>query len=171
MSLLEGLGSGKPVIAPNGVGMVPEFPASDCLLRYPAGDLEALVEVVTACYARKCQGARLVESRTWDAWAEAHDHLFVHLLRERGLPLPQASPGFRFGMLRELEIPLGTNVERLERALDSAGRHIFYGRLSRARAVLEEVVAGFPCAARLLDTLRGATEVAADSSCPEMRMA
>jgi hypothetical protein len=70
MSLLEGLGMGKPVIAPEAVGMVPEFRDTEHMLRYPAGDAEALVRLVTACYEKKRGPSRLVQDRTWDRWAE-----------------------------------------------------------------------------------------------------
>jgi glycosyltransferase involved in cell wall biosynthesis len=153
MSLLEGLGMGKPVLAPEGVGMVPEFPANEHVLRYPAGDAEALVRLVTACYERKRAPSRLVEGRTWDRWAEDHHQLFVRLLGERGVTVPEPAAGFRFGLLAELEIPAGTAVEVLEAALDRAGTHLFYGRYGAARAAVEEVVPQYPYARKLLNTI------------------
>ncbi len=80
MSLLEGLGMGKPVIAPRGVGVVPEIGENEYVRLYPAGDAEALVRLVTACYAEKCQPRRLVEERSWDRWAADHERLFRRLL-------------------------------------------------------------------------------------------
>ena len=67
MSLLEGLAMGKPIIAPEGVGLVPEFGATEDIRRYPAGDAAALVELVRTCYEEKRARSRLVENRTWDA--------------------------------------------------------------------------------------------------------
>jgi hypothetical protein len=153
MSLLEGLAMGKPVIAPEGVGMVPEFPDSEHLVRYPAGDAEALVRVVTACYRKKLACARLVQGRTWDHWAEAHHHLFMRLLTERGLPAPQPAPGFRFGLLSELEIPLGIAVDQLEAAVDQVASHLFFGRYQAARLKLREALAAFPFAGKLFDVI------------------
>jgi glycosyltransferase involved in cell wall biosynthesis len=87
MSLLEGLGMGKPVIAPEGVGMVPEFGEMEFLRRYPPGDADALVRLVTACYEEKCRPRRLVQGRTWQRWAADHDALFRRLL-----PVSHARP-------------------------------------------------------------------------------
>jgi glycosyltransferase involved in cell wall biosynthesis len=84
MSLLEGLGMGKPVIAPAGVGIVPELEESPYVRLYPAGDAEALVRVVRACYEDKCGPQRLVEERTWERWAAEHDRVFRRLLRQGG---------------------------------------------------------------------------------------
>src|SRR5262249_22924389 len=77
---LEGRCGGKRVIAPEGVGVVPEFADTEAIRRYPAGDAEALVGLVTACYEEKLKRTRLVQGRTWDAWAQAHHHLFGQLL-------------------------------------------------------------------------------------------
>jgi hypothetical protein len=153
MSLLEGLGMGKPVLAPEGVGMVPEFPETEHVLRYPAGDAEALVRLVTACYEKKRGPSRLVEGRTWDRWAEDHHQLLVRLLRERGLTVPVPAAGFRFGLLAELDIPAGTAVDGLEEVLDRAAAHLFYGRYATARAAVEEVLPQYPYARKLLDTI------------------
>jgi glycosyltransferase involved in cell wall biosynthesis len=87
LCLLEGLAMGKPVIAPEGVGMVPEFADTEHVLHYPAGDVETLTALVTACYHKKLQPAALVAGRDWDRWAEDH-RLFTRLLHERGLPTP-----------------------------------------------------------------------------------
>jgi hypothetical protein len=153
LSLLEGLGMGKPVIAPDGVGMVPEFPDSDSLVRYPAGDADALVRVVTACYEKKRTCAGLVQGRTWDDWAEAHHALFTRLLRERGLAAPQPAPGFRFGLLREVEVPLGVAADPLEASVDQAARHLFFGRYAQARAELRAAVVNYPFVQPLLERI------------------
>jgi glycosyltransferase involved in cell wall biosynthesis len=165
MCLLEGLAMGKPAIAPEGVGLVPELPPSEHLLRYPAGDVEALVRLVTDCFERKLRPRRLVQDRTWDRWAEAHHRLFQKLLAERGHPLPKPAPGFRFGLLGELEVPWGADVEGLEVALDRVGAHLFYGEHGLARAILEETAARYPFARTLLDTIPG-KELAAASLLP-----
>jgi hypothetical protein len=84
MSLLEGLALGKPVIAPKGVGIVPELEEAEELLRYPAGDGEALVALVRGCYERKLRGSRLVQGRSWERWGEEHDRLFRRLVEANG---------------------------------------------------------------------------------------
>jgi hypothetical protein len=160
MSLLEGLAMGKPVIAPEGVGLMPEFRESPHIRRYAAGDADALLQVVTSCYEGKLERAGLVTDRSWDHWAKAHDQLFTRLLQERGIEPPRPAPGFRFGMLGELEIPHGIDVEELEQAVDQAARHLFYGRYSEAREHLEEVATRFPCVGRLLATIpRGGASI------------
>jgi glycosyltransferase involved in cell wall biosynthesis len=153
LSLLEGLGMGKPVIAPEGVGMVPEFPETDAIRRYPAGDAEALAAVVMGCYEEKWQHARLVRDRSWDAWAQGHHHLFVQLLRAHGRPVLVPALGFRFGMVGELDVPPGIDAAPLEAAVDRAARHLLYGRSGPARCVLEEVLPRFPCLRSLLATI------------------
>jgi hypothetical protein len=153
LSLLEGLSMGKPLIAPEGVGMVHELGDTEHIRLYSAGDAEALVRVVTACYEDKRQRTRLVQDRSWDAWAQAHHHLFMQLLRARGLPAPTPALGFRFGMLGELEVPLGIEVEPVETAVDQAAAHLFYGNSRQARSVLEAVLPRFPFVRPLLDTL------------------
>ena len=72
---------GKPVIAPEGVGLIPEFGPTLYLRRYPAGDVAALVRLVTQCHAEKLQASRLVADRTWDHWAAGHHELFGRRLR------------------------------------------------------------------------------------------
>ena len=153
LCLLEGLALGKPILAPDGVGMVPEFPDTPSIRRYPAGDADALVALVTACYEEKRQSTRLVQDRTWDDWAQAHHHLFVQLLRTRGWPVPTPALGFRFGMLGELEVPLGIDVGPLEEAVDQAARHLFWGRQQQARAILTEALPRYPLVQQLLETL------------------
>jgi hypothetical protein len=151
MCLLEGLAMGKPVLAPANVGMVPEFGDTEHIRRYPTGDVAGLLELVRTCYEEKRARARLVEERTWDRWAEAHHRLFERLLRERGKEWPQPCPGFRFGMLGELEVPLGVDVEPLETAVDAMARHLYFGRYGEARAGQEAVLPRYPFAGKLLD--------------------
>jgi hypothetical protein len=153
MSLLEGLAMGKPVIAPEGVGMVPEFGETEHIRRYPAGDGDALVRLVTACYEEKLRRTRLVQDRTWDRWAEAHHHLFARLLEARGAALPRPGPAFRFGMLGELEVPFGAKVDDLEAAVDQAAAHLYFGEHPLARAVLEAALPRHPCVRKLLTTM------------------
>jgi hypothetical protein len=152
MSLLEGLGMGKPIIAPDDVGMIPEFENSEHIRCYPTGDVEALVKVVRECYEEKAARRRLVQDRSWDRWAEAHHHLFQQLLQSRGIELPKPQPGFRFGMMGELDIPLGIDARPLEAAIDLTARHLYFGRYPEARAVLEEILPQYPFTEKLLDT-------------------
>jgi hypothetical protein len=152
MSLLEGLAMGKPIIAPEGVGMVPEFGDTRHIRRYPAGDAEALVQLVSQCYDEKQDRARLVKLRSWDAWAQSHHHLFMDLLTLGGQPEPEPAIGFRFGMMGELDVPFGIDVQRLENGIDSLARHLFWGQYAEARAQLQELVKTFSCAKPLLKT-------------------
>jgi hypothetical protein len=154
MSLLEGLGLGKPVIAPEGVGMVDEFGTTEQIRRYPAGDVEALVALVTACYQEKLKRTRLVGDRTWDRWAEGHHQLFQEVLRGRGVALPEPGPAFRFGMMGEMDIPPGIDSAPLEAAVDRAAGYLYFGEERRARAVLEGLVTEYPCVRKLLEADR-----------------
>lgn len=156
MSLLEGLAMGKPVIAPEGVGLVPEVSSAAWVHRYPPGDGAALVRVVTERYAAKRGGADLVRGRTWDDWAAAHDALFRGLLAARAVAVPEPAPGFRFGLAAELGLPPGTLTAETESVLDEVGRHLFYGDYVRARAALNTLGTVHPRAWRLLDPLPGA---------------
>jgi hypothetical protein len=152
MCLLEGLAMGKPVIAPEGVGMVPEFAPSPRIRLYPKGDAEALVRLVTDCYREKAAGSRSIGDRSWDGWAERHHHFFVRLLRSRGLVPPTPALGFRFGMLGELDVPLSLpDTGPLEDVVDRAARHLFYGRYRLARGVLEAARDEYPIVEALLD--------------------
>ncbi len=152
MCLLEGLAMGKPVIVPAGVGMEPEFAAADQILRSPAGAAAALVAVVKACFAEKRRLADVVRGRSWDSWAEGHHRLFMRLLRERGVAVPRPGPGFRFGMMGELDVPPGVDAAPLEAAVDRAAAHLFHGRPREARNELETVAPLYPCVTRLIDT-------------------
>ena len=153
MSLLEGLALGKPVIAPDGVGMVPEFPDTPFLRRYPAGDGDALAELLSKCYAEKCRSRDLVRGRTWDHWAESHHQLFRRLLKERGVRFPEPAPGFRFGMMAQLEIPPGLDATPLEAVVDRTAAHLYFGRYAEARSVLAKAVPEYPFVTALVETL------------------
>jgi hypothetical protein len=166
LCLLEGLAMGKPVIAPADVGMVPEFFDTEHVRTYPAGDAGALVELVQRCYDEKLDKTRLVKQRTWDRWAESHHHVFMQLLRSRGIEPPAPAVGFRFGMIEELDVPFfphpnplpegegvrGCDVENLEAGIDGVARHLFWGEYADARAKLLEIVKRYPCAQPLRDT-------------------
>jgi hypothetical protein len=152
LCLLEGLGIGKPIIAPDGVGMVPELPESTLIRRYPTGDGQSLVRVVAECYRDKCRGSELVRNRTWDHWAQSHHHLFRRLLHERGIPFPEPKTGFRFGMMSELEIPPQLDVTRLEETIDRAAAHLYFGRYAQARSTLAGAMQEFPFVEKLLAT-------------------
>jgi hypothetical protein len=153
MSLLEGLGLGKPVIAPEGVGMVQEFAESKHIRRYPKGDAAALEQVVRTCYAEKLECANLVSGRTMDDWAESHHHCFMNLLKSRGLPTPTAAPGFRFGMLKELDLPWNVDLAPLESAIDRAAAHLFFGRYPESVDILAEAAETYPCLDTLLNSI------------------
>lgn len=153
MSLLEGLGSGKPVIAPAGVGLVPEFEGSPQVRLYPAGDADALAELVAACHREKLDRSRLVRGRSWDDWAKSHHDLFTDLLRSRGLVLPEPAGEFRFGLMGEMEVPFDVDVEALEAVVDQASRILYFGGPDPARRMLAEALPRFPCVASLLDRL------------------
>jgi glycosyltransferase involved in cell wall biosynthesis len=153
MSLLEGLAMGKPVIAPEDVGMVPEFGETPNLRRYRTGDFESLAEVLRDCYAEKTSATRLVVDRTWDRWAEDHHKLFKRLLKERGISFPEPAAGFRFGMMAELDIPPKLDVTRLESVVDIAAQHLYFGRYREARAKIEGMVNEYPFAGKLLETI------------------
>jgi hypothetical protein len=170
MSLLEGLARGKPVIAPQDVGMVPEFGKTKHIHRYPAGNIEALKEVVAACYQEKLERTRMVQDRTWDRWAEAHHRLFMRLLRTRRIAEPRPAPAFRFGMLEELDIPLMIEVEPLEAVIDRAALHLFYGRYGLARSVIEEVLRQYPFIQKLLATIPTKAPRAIPPQLPDSRL-
>jgi hypothetical protein len=129
---------------------VPEFGATEHIRRYPAGDAEALVQLVTACYEDKRARSNLVADRSWDHWAEAHHHVFTRLLRERGWALPPPAPAFRFGLLRELDIPWGMDVRGLETLVDWTAAQLYHGRYRTARLILKEAVSRYPLARKLL---------------------
>ncbi len=153
MSLLEGLGMGKPVIAPEGVGMVPEFAECRQIRRYRAGDATALEQTVRDCYEEKLQASSLVACRTWDDWAEAHHRLFMSLLKSKGQSPLSPAAGFRFGWLKELDLPWDIDLEPLETAIDQASRHTFYGRYIEAKNTLSEVSSQHPCVSKLIGSL------------------
>jgi hypothetical protein len=150
LCLLEGLALGKPVIAPEGVGMVPEFTPAAQVRLYALGDPVALERVVTECYREKEARTRLVRGRSWDDWAERHHHFFTRLLRSRGVAAPAPALGFRFGMLGELVVPPAADVGPLEEAVDQAARDLFFGRYGAARVVVEQAVRTYPFAGPLL---------------------
>jgi hypothetical protein len=149
---LDQLALGKPILAPEGVGLVPEFGETEAIRRYPAGEREALVRLVTACYEEKLARSRLVQERTWDRWAQAHHHLFMQLLESRQIALPRPAIGFRFGMMSELEVPLRIDVGPLEEGIDLVARRLFFGQYAEARGLLKGLVGRYPCAERLLET-------------------
>jgi len=159
MSLLEGLAMGKPIIAPDSVGMVPEF--SDCyrIHRYPTGDAQSLSRLVTTCYQRKLAYTNSVADRGWDQWASDHHELFTRLLVERGVSLPTPGPGFRFGMMKELlatagaEISPSMDLSELETTIDQAAAFLYYGRSGDSLQLLENAERRFPFVRHLITTL------------------
>lgn len=153
MSLLESLGSGTPVIAPDSVGMIPEFPECDSIRRYPTGDGDALSELLVKCYSEKTKSHSLVQDRTLDHWAAAHHELFRRLLLERGMRFPEPAPGFRFGMIREIELPHMQDTSELEEILDRVAGRLYFGRYDEARLLLIDASVKYPCVGKLLDSL------------------
>jgi glycosyltransferase involved in cell wall biosynthesis len=150
MSLLEGLGVGKPVIAPDSVGMIPEFEDSRYICRYRTGDPVDLERLVCECFAKKRESSRLVNGRSWDDWAAGHHMLFMNLLKSRGRTPLVPSPGFRFGLIDELELPWNVEIEPLETIIDQASAHLFYGRYHDARRTLADAMEKYPYIDRLL---------------------
>ncbi|MEZ6064054.1 MAG: glycosyltransferase [Planctomycetaceae bacterium] len=159
LSLLEGLAMGKPVIAPEGVGAVPELCPTERILLYPAGDAEALTQLVTDCYRKKLQHAAVVADRSWDHWAEDHHALFVRLLKNNGITMPPPGPGFRFGMMRELDLSSDKGISPsqdltdLESAIDRAAAYLYYDMTEPARAILKLAAKRYPQVDRLIATL------------------
>lgn len=150
MSLFEGLGMGKPVIAPEGVGAVPEFKGTEHIHLYPAGDPDALVTLVTRCYERKCEASRVVSDRSWNQWAADHDRFFTMLLREHGKAIPVPGPLFRFGLIEELlahcgnTLSPGTDLSALEIVVDRIAAHLYFDQLDRVFELLENESPQFP---------------------------
>jgi hypothetical protein len=121
--------------------------------RYPKGDAAALEQVVRGCYAEKLRCSNLVKGRTWDDWAEGHHHLFMDLLNSRGISTPNPASGFRFGMMKELDLPWDVDLGPLETTVDQAAAHLFFGRYAEARDVFAEASVAFPCLNKLLDSI------------------
>jgi glycosyltransferase involved in cell wall biosynthesis/tetratricopeptide (TPR) repeat protein/predicted SAM-dependent methyltransferase len=71
MPVLEALACGVEVIAPR-VGFVDDYPH----IEYAVGDATDLRRVLREVVATRMARRQSVESRTWDAWAQAHDQLF-----------------------------------------------------------------------------------------------
>jgi len=76
MPVLEALASGVEVIAPR-VGFVDDYPH----LEYNVGDADDLRRVLRTLVAQRMERRQAVESRTWDAWAAAHDQLFKDMIQ------------------------------------------------------------------------------------------
>lgn len=160
MSLLEGLAMGKPVIAPDSIGMVPEFVECYRIHLYPTGDVEALSRLVEVCYQRKLAYTNSVANRSWDQWAIDHHNLFTRLLEKRGVALPLPGPRFRFGMMTELLTTAGTGISPsmdlsdLEATIDQAAAFLYYGSSRDAIQLLENTAHQFPFVSLLTDTLK-----------------
>lgn len=164
LSLLEGLAMGKPIIAPTGVGMVPEFTNDQFVIPYRAGDIDSLKEVVHRCWEKKCSARRLVENRTWDHWAADHDRTFRRVLYEHGKSLPTAAPGFRFGLMSECDLDSidANDTPSIESDIDSISRLWFHGRYAEAEQAIGDLRHRIPSMsgiARTLTTMRDAPAV------------
>ena len=159
MSLLESLAMGKPVIAPEGVGAVSEFSGCDRLHLYPAGDADALTQLVTSCFEKKLAQTMSVADRSWDQWAEDHHRFFMKLLTDRGVVVPLPGPGLRFGMIQELvsrngkDISSTTDISGLEAIVDRTAAYLYYGQVADARRLLEASLQRFPVVQKLLATM------------------
>ena len=162
MSLLEGLAMGKPVIAPDSVGIVPEFADCHRIHLYPTGDAAALTRLVTLCFQRKAAYTQSVADRGWDQWAIDHHELFTRLLAERGVNLPKPGREFRFGMMNELlsmagtEIPPSMDISEMETIVDQASAFLYYGYAQAACDLLENIATQFPFVRHLISTLQRA---------------
>lgn len=93
MSCKEGLALCKPTVMPAGIGLVDEHADHPCLLRYPAGDYDALIEMLRALYHTKVNVKMAATDWTWEAWGKAHWDIFNRLIP--GLAQPQAAPQAR----------------------------------------------------------------------------
>jgi hypothetical protein len=162
MCLLEGLAMGKPVIAPENVGMVGEFAETGHMRRYPAGKIEALVQLVTDCYTKKLRRTDLVKERTWDAWALAHHQLFQRLLHKQSGTMPRPAAAFRFGMMGELEIPPGIEVGALEDGVDEAAAHLYFGEYGAAWSVFKRLLPRYPFVGKLMQSIPKQQEAKVD---------
>ncbi len=89
MSCKEGLALCKPTVMPAGIGLVDEHADHPCLLRYPAGDYDALIETLKPLYHAKVDGKMAAADWTWEAWGKAHWEVFSGLMPEHA---PQQSP-------------------------------------------------------------------------------
>lgn len=159
LSLLEGLAMGKPIIAPTDVGMVPEFVDDRFVIQYMPGNVASLEEVLHRCWNQKLAARRMVEDRTWDHWAAEHDHLFRRLLKKRGETLPAPAPGFRFGLMADLNLndDPPAAIPQIESGIDSISRLWFYGRYAQAEQALEKLGSRFPSVNKLKASLTAAS--------------
>ena len=102
MSCKEGLALCKPTVMPAGIGLVDEHADHPCLLRYPAGDYDALIEVLKPLYHAKVNAKMAATDWTWEAWGKAHWDIFNRLIQ--GLTQPQAAPQAR--RVKDKTVPL-----------------------------------------------------------------
>ena len=85
MSVLEALASGVEVIAPD-IGFVEDYPH----IPYRKNDAGDLRRVLRALVATREARHAAVASRTWEAWADAHDRVFTEVLAE--VPVTRPTP-------------------------------------------------------------------------------
>jgi len=102
MSCKEGLALCKPTVMPAGIGLVDEHADHPCLLRYPAGDYDALIEVLKPLYHAKVNAKMAATDWTREAWGKAHWDIFNRLIQ--GLTQPQAAPQAR--RVKDKTVPL-----------------------------------------------------------------
>lgn len=98
MSCKEGLALCKPTVMPAGIGLVDEHVDHPCLLRYPAGDFDALIAVLKPLYHAKVNAKMAAADWTWEAWGKAHWEVFAQFPAVEPLaPHPRRRrPGMRF---------------------------------------------------------------------------
>jgi len=78
MCLVESLACGIPVIAPSGVGLVPEFDVG--VFKYENSNFESLKAVLFKLHNKKLKLAKQIEELTWANYAINHDKIFRKVL-------------------------------------------------------------------------------------------
>lgn len=107
MSCKEGLALCKPTVMPADIGLVDEHADHPCLLRYPAGDYEALIEVLKPLYHAKVNAKMAAADWTWEAWGKAHWQIFnglvSHLPERAQTQAPSQAPAKQ---IKDRNVPL-----------------------------------------------------------------
>ena len=107
MSCKEGLALCKPTVMPAGIGLVDEHADHPCLLRYPAGDYDALFETLKPLYHAKVNAKMAAADWTWEAWGKAHWQIFnglvSHLPERARAQAPSQAPAKQ---IKDRNVPL-----------------------------------------------------------------
>lgn len=74
MCLIEGLACGIPIIAPEDIGLVPEF--ENGIYKYKTSDFNSLKNILYKLYNKKEELANEVSNLTWTNFIRKHDLLF-----------------------------------------------------------------------------------------------